>query len=599
MAVLRSLICARSISLLARILCGAAAVLLASVAVARGGTFIPLGQFPGGDVDSLPRGVSDEGRVVVGYSRIFSQNFAAFRWTFEEGMVDLGGLTSTDSRVFAHGVNADGSVIVGSSGHFGGRDGFLWTEATGMLGLPNIPGGDQNPLGNINEAIAATPDGATIVGRSGAMAALWPGGGGVVELASNFTHANSISDDGQVIVGWTSGNGWRSDGFGFELLPLRVATDVSADGSVVVGRCRSADFNCPDEAALWSTAGGKVPAGLLRDGDSFSSFEAVSGDGAVAVGWSGSNSQVHVQNAAIIWDEENGLRSLEDALVDDYGIDLGGWRPIIASAISREGMSIAGAAVDASGRIQAFVALLRPQCSDGIDNDGDGDVDLDDGACDGDPEGDLEDLNSVPVPGRYVYLVSKDTRSHPRRGRPKRRATIFGAAIQTPADEILAHDPTVEPTAVVVRGVGGASTGVINLEPDFWSRSDKGLVYREPSGSSGSIRWVFIHSNGSVRLGGRGDAFSPVAADSADGVGVKLRMGDDTYCARFADETNARIWSKRGTFIAIGADAPEGCEPVLSRTEEGLPFRLHESPRWIRIQPQPRARLPIRRLRHW
>jgi probable HAF family extracellular repeat protein len=521
---------------------------LAAPGAASAGSFIPLGEFPGGDVLSFAQGVSDDGRVVVGSSQITAgQNYRAFRWTFEEGIVDLGRLRPTDARTFASGVSPDGSVVVGSSGHSDGRDAFAWTEATGMVALPNLPGGEQNPLGTANEAVATTSDGLAAIGRSGATAVLWPAPGGVLGLAPSFSHANAISEDGGVIVGWTSANGWRRVGAGpIELLPLRVATDVSSDGSVIVGRCGV--FPCRDRAALWSGASGLIDAGVLVAGDRFSTFNAVSGDGSVAVGFNGFPVEIASTNDAVVWDAANGLRRLGDALVEDFGIDLGEWRPINAMSISSDGLAIAGAAVDPAGRVQAFVALLRPQCSDGIDNDRDGAADLEDPACAGDPERDGEIPRPVPVAGSRLVLPSKQ----PRNAR-------FRASLEAPEAEIAAHDPTREPTAVAVRVEGGGD-GVVALETARWRRLAHGFAYRDPHGA---ITHVRILAGGGIRLTGSSSALFGSGSGSAEAVEVQLLVGGDAFCALFADETGATIRRRRGVLLAIDAMPPESCDPAF------------------------------------
>jgi probable HAF family extracellular repeat protein len=518
--------------------------LLAAPGIAPAGTFIPLGELPGGDVLSIAGGLSDDGGVVAGLSRITAgQSFRAFRWTFEEGLVDLGLLRDTDSRSFANGVSPDGRVVVGSSGDFDGTDAFAWTETTGMVALPNIPGGEQNPLGTTNEAIATTPDGSTVVGRSGATAVVWPAAGGVLALAPSFSHANALTEDASVVVGWTRANGFRRLGAGpIELLPLRVATDVSSDGSVIVGRCGV--FPCSGRAALWSEASGLVDAGAL-EGDAFSTFNAVSGDGRVAVGFSGFPDETASTNDAVVWDAANGLRSLGDVLVEDFGIDLGGWRPINATAISPDGLAVAGAAVDAAGRVEAFVALLRPQCSDGIDNDRDGAVDLEDATCAGDPERDGEAPRPVPVAGRRLLLVAMPARS-----------ARLQASLAAPPAEIAPHDPTREPTAVVVRSADGtAESGVLDLETTRWRRLRRGFEYHDPHGA---ISYARILPDGRIHLAGRSRALAP---GSVEGVEVQLLLGGDAFCALFAEETGATIRSRRGVFLALDAHAPEGCDP--------------------------------------
>jgi len=524
------------------------------------GSFIKLGELPGGDTQSFASGVSDDGLVVVGSSRITTgSSFRAFRWTFEEGMQDLGTLLPSDTRSFASGVSADGRVIVGSSGS-NARDAFRWTHATGLVPLPNIPGGDQNPLGTTNEALAATPDGSVVVGRSGAMGALWPEAGGVVELATNFSNASAISADGDTIVGWTQGNGWRKLGAApIELLPLRVANDVSSDGAVIVGRCNT--FPCRDHAALWSEATGRVAAGPLLPDDAFSTFAAVSGSGGVAVGFSGTNSSVSERNVAIIWDAARGLRSLEEALAHDHGIDVGEWKLVTAAAISSDGQAIAGAAVNPEGRIEGFLALLEPQCSDGIDNDRDGDIDLEDSACD-DPERDSEvDLIEV-VPSAGAWLRF----DWGKRGffwRIASRAAIpsFSSVLVAPTGDLMEHDPREEPTALVLRDAGGdAGTGILELDPTRWHRFGAGLFYHDPKRASGPVSSIWAFRDGRVFVSAGGPEFPWIPDGHLDGVEIQLRMGDDVYCARFAHDTGARIHSRHRSLTARGANAPASCE---------------------------------------
>jgi probable HAF family extracellular repeat protein len=522
------------------------------------GSFIPLGELPGGDIENYASGVSDDGRVVVGSSRITSFAFRAFRWTFEEGMQDLGTLLPADSRSFASGISGDGRVILGSSGTTA-RSAFRWTQATGPVPLPDIPGGDQNPLGTANEAIAATPDGSIVVGRSGAMGALWPEAGGVMELAANFSHANAISADGSTVVGWTSGSGWRKLGADpIELLPLRIATDVSSDGAVIVGRCNT--FPCSDQAALWSDASGRVPAGPLRPDDTFSQFEAVSGDGAVAVGFSGTNSSVFEGNVAIVWDDASGLRSLEEALADDYGIDVGDWTLVAARAISSDGQAIAGAARSPEGRIEGFLALLRPQCSDGIDNDLDGDTDLDDSACDA-PERDSETELIEVVPSAGPWLRFSWRAPPPSSHAPHAPGPRLSSLVVVPAAELVGHDPREEPTALLLRDAGGdAGTGPLELDPTRWRPFGGGFFYSDPAGASGPVSTLWAFPNGHVFLVAGGPGFPWIPEGPLEGVEVQLRIGDDVFCARFAEDTGAKIHSRRRALSARGANAPESCE---------------------------------------
>jgi probable HAF family extracellular repeat protein len=89
-------------------------------------------------------GVSADGSVVVGIS-----GGRAFRWTAARGMQDLGTLGGYLS--VAHGVSADGSVVVGEAQNAAGqRRAFRWTAARGMQDLGTL-GGDWS------EALAFPP----------------------------------------------------------------------------------------------------------------------------------------------------------------------------------------------------------------------------------------------------------------------------------------------------------------------------------------------------------------------------------------------------------------------------------------------------------
>ena len=130
----------------------------------------------------------------------------AFRWTAAGGMVGLGDLPGESASV-ATGVSADGSVVVGEAVQVGSRrsagrrpagwsawatcpagfwsdamvcrptapsssggavgdpagndvEAFRWTAAGGMVGLGDLPGGDQS------SAAGVSADGSTVVGSS-------------------------------------------------------------------------------------------------------------------------------------------------------------------------------------------------------------------------------------------------------------------------------------------------------------------------------------------------------------------------------------------------------------------------------------------------
>lgn len=107
-----------------------------------------------------------------------------------------------------------------------------------------------------------------------------------------YTFPSAISKDGQVVVGWgvvsasydTVAFRWTAEE-GMAQLPFPVSSDLSADGSVVIGYVLTGPSAY--EAIRWSSEAGIEPLGFLGNGDT-SVAEAVSGDGSVIVGESNS-----------------------------------------------------------------------------------------------------------------------------------------------------------------------------------------------------------------------------------------------------------------------------------------------------------------------
>jgi probable HAF family extracellular repeat protein len=96
-----------------------------------------LGTLPGSDDRTAAHGVSADGSVVVGWAYYavrggnIEMPWRAFRWTAARGMQNLGTLGGNWSA--AWGVSADGSVVVGEAGNAAGQIvAFRWTAARGM-----------------------------------------------------------------------------------------------------------------------------------------------------------------------------------------------------------------------------------------------------------------------------------------------------------------------------------------------------------------------------------------------------------------------------------------------------------------------------------
>ncbi len=205
------------------------------------------------------RGISPDGRVIVG-----ENDGIAFRWTAEGGMQSLGSLPLNPNfpgipTSIAHGVSADGSVIVGISTAPGGREAFRWTAASGMQGLGHLGHSPNSPTSFSSGGLAISDDGSVIVGVStapeGVQGVRWVGGSlqGFGASPGNSSEASQVSGDGSIILGnlsnpqgafiWTAQRGVRElktaleQEYGLDLTgwTLHRVSAISRNGRVLVG----------------------------------------------------------------------------------------------------------------------------------------------------------------------------------------------------------------------------------------------------------------------------------------------------------------------------------------------------------------------------
>ena len=362
----------------------ALALLVASASqAAPTATFMGLGVPPGLD-QAWANAVSADGAVVVGAAEVEPDPFheshrEAWRWTLQGGFELLGNLAGSSS-VFneARGVSGDGSIVVGHSGSNLGSA-FRWTAATGMEALPG-------PTGTFSDALAISSDGSTIAGSIGssgfAEAVIWKATG-FARLTGGG--ATDVSGDGSIVVGpasfttgtqafrWTAASGIVRLGDLPGGITESHASAVSADGSVIVGESSSA---AGFEAFRWTGATGMNGLGDLPGGDFGSAARGVSRDGLVVVGEASSADGLE----AFVWDPDRGMRNLRDVLMNEFGLDLTAWRLRSANGVSEDGRTIVGEGFN-GGRFEPWIATLTSECSDGVDNDGDGRIDLDDPGC--------------------------------------------------------------------------------------------------------------------------------------------------------------------------------------------------------------------------
>jgi len=293
-----------------------------------------------------------------------------YRWTAEQGFVDLGAGYFLDSSI---GISADGSTITGT---IVGPDGYTnpgrWRETTGWMNLGH-PNKDCTMDGNWGSGYGVNHDGSVVVGLAwycpGAQGFRWTEGRGMVGLShpkGASSRASAISADGSTIVGfyehpkqrirravrWTP----KSDLFTGVNTPGE-ATAVSSNGSQIVGQAATLNgiyaFYYTDAAGLISLA---TVSGIPTDQ---SIANGISDKGKV-VGWSGDPFNGGV--AAFVWNAARPtapMRSLQKVLTQAGAQIPDGIYLTNALAISADGSTIVGTWLDANYNQGTWMARLK------------------------------------------------------------------------------------------------------------------------------------------------------------------------------------------------------------------------------------------------
>lgn len=308
-----------------------------------------------GDQRLRPLALSDDGTTVVG--RMGVDAGEGFRWT-REGGVQTVGLVPGTGWSEAYDVSADGSVVGGHSQY---RP-FRWTEGSGLrpTGFEGtgygLSGDGRFLVGAFDTGMAyrwSDPGGLQPLG-------MLPGFGQSVATAASFS--------GSVIVGeanngaehtkgwrWTSSGGMRDIG----RLPGSDGgvspNAVSADGTIIVGTAGGApepgnDYNY--RAFAWTEVAGMRDLGRLP-GMLGSWATDVSADGSTVVGYSFAAGSHGRRTGAFLWTEAGGMRDLRQVLVE-AGVDLTGWGELsTAEGVSADGLTITGI-----GSLGAYIAVV-------------------------------------------------------------------------------------------------------------------------------------------------------------------------------------------------------------------------------------------------
>ena len=319
--------------------------------IARGASFQDLGNLP-----FTIRDVSDDGRVAVGNG--FVAGNKAFKW--EAGVVtELPGISPEMGETSAHGVSADGSVIVGRSRNADGRARAYRCEDSVTSELAVLPGAERA----IYAATGVSPDGSVVVGEGDGKLLKWDAGGvSVIMDTPGRGRRCFVSDDGSIVVGAYKSGVSTSQAFrSMSGVVIDIAGsaannavyDMTPDGSVVIGIDNQTGYRW-DEGVLTDMAS-LIPPDAFPDGVRYAYPRALSADGSMVAGTVGSSGGRY----AALWDD-NAFYDLNDLLPREYGIDLTGWTLTSAEGISADGTVLFGHGIGPDGSNTWMLTVPEP-----------------------------------------------------------------------------------------------------------------------------------------------------------------------------------------------------------------------------------------------
>jgi hypothetical protein len=273
-------------------------------------------------------GVSADGSYVTGHSvQTPTQSPQPVLWNVHgETLRTLG----TDGSATA--VSADGRTVFG----YGGGAAIRWTLSDSAV-TPQVlrPG-----TAFMNDA---TPDGKAAVGHTRFEGATGPS-------AFRWDQAR-----GAVNLGLLTGYNYS--------WPY----SISADGTTAAGYLHDGGIAGNEEAFRWTQSGGMAGLGDFPGGVFYSAATDVSADGSLVVGWGNTPDGVEY----FVWDQVRGMRSLRDVLMSEFGLgeELAGWRLTAPSVlpgfgqahhvlISDDGRVLAGTGLNPLGQKEAWVVTL-------------------------------------------------------------------------------------------------------------------------------------------------------------------------------------------------------------------------------------------------
>lgn len=308
-----------------------------------------------GGVFSTANDINNSGQV-VGYSYTNEAYYHAFVWSKSTGMRDIGTLGGLES--FGYGINNYGQIVGMSYNARSEWRGFLYGPNSGMIELYSLLDYRSFAYAVNDSAMAAgktyqktdtmkksqgvywtSPAGQNLIGTFG-------GEGSVINGINNSGHFvgssyNSsdrmsafICSDGAALVSLGTLGGYESE------------AKAINDKEQVVGY--STTVNSFTHAFVWSAEQGMQDIAIPNN---YTSYAYDINNKGIVVGYAERSGK----EQAFIWDEDKGMRFLED-LVEN----LDGWQLNQAVAINDWGQ-IAGNGINPEGNEQAFVLTVVPE----------------------------------------------------------------------------------------------------------------------------------------------------------------------------------------------------------------------------------------------
>ncbi|MGI9470633.1 MAG: protein kinase domain-containing protein, partial [Rubripirellula sp.] len=353
------------------------------IAAAKGASLISLGPLPDAVIQTV-RDVSNDGNTVIGDFVTPRSEYRSFHWSRDDGLSELP-LPIGFQRSYAVKISEDGilgkfyktihEASVGRWRFHNQRpmiDSFSYKHkyiAATDIAAKNDESAIPQIVGYVREnSVRTRPfnfDGNRYVPLTGTdkyrhsmVRDVSKRGDVLTGMAWDGKRtARSYETKGMRVVQWKNGVAKLLPGFGNGPFNWYV-TAVSDNGKVIAGyRWRIGKLHDSDQALAFRWENGKVEMiGELPGGRPISVVENISSDGRVIVGYS----ETSRRRSAFVWDAAHGMRSLKGVLMQ-YRVPTADWRLETASALSANGLQIAGLGIDPQGNPQPFLATLPPE----------------------------------------------------------------------------------------------------------------------------------------------------------------------------------------------------------------------------------------------